>query len=45
MLLIHKFFIFIDPALVGSIMGGLLLVPFMYYIYDVEKNPDKYKEH
>lgn len=43
--MIHKILTAFDPALVGSILGTLLLVPFSYFIYDVKKNPDKYKEH
>jgi hypothetical protein len=43
--MIHKLITMLDPALVGSILGTLLLVPFGYFIYDVKKNPDKYKEH
>jgi len=43
--MIHKVLTFIDPALIGSLMGAFLLVPFTYFIYDVKKNPSKYKEH
>ncbi len=43
--MIHKILTFFDPALIGSLMGTFLLVPFWYFIHDVKKNPDKYKEH
>ena len=33
------------PALVGSIAGTSLLIPFAYYIHDSKKHPEKYKEH
>lgn len=43
--MIHKFFDAINVPLVASILGALLLFPFAYFIYDSNKNPDKYKEH
>jgi hypothetical protein len=30
------------PIVVGTILGILLLFPFAFFIYDSEKNPDKY---
>lgn len=43
--MIHSFFEAINVPLVASILGGLLLFPFAFFIYDSKKNPDKYKEH
>ena len=34
---------FFTPSLVGTILGILLLFPFAFFIYDSNKNPDKYK--
>ncbi len=43
--MMHKILTFFDPALLGCLLGTLLLVPFSYFMYDVNKNPGKYKEH
>tara|TARA_B100000085_G_scaffold63017_1_gene55859 strand:+ start:258 stop:389 length:132 start_codon:yes stop_codon:yes gene_type:complete len=43
--MIHKILTLIDPALIGSIMGTILLVPFAYFTYDVKKHPKNYQEH
>ena len=40
--MIHKLFSIVDPVLVASILGTLLLFPFAFFIYDSAKNPDKY---
>lgn len=43
--MIHSFYSSINVPVVSSILGGLLLFPFAYFIYDSAKNPEKYKEH
>jgi len=42
--MIHKLFTIVDPILVGSILGTVLLVPFTYFVFDVKKNPKNYSE-
>ena len=43
--MIHSLLTSLDPALLGSLLGTLLLVPFSYFTFDVRKNPKKYLEH
>lgn len=31
-------------ALIGTLLGISLLFPFTFFIFDVSKNPDKYRE-
>jgi ABC-type phosphate/phosphonate transport system permease subunit len=40
--MINKIVEALDPVVVGTILGILLLFPFAFFIYDSEKNPDKY---
>ncbi len=43
--MIHQLIAQTNPFIVASVLGTSLLVPFTYFIYDVNKNPGKYEEH
>jgi ABC-type phosphate/phosphonate transport system permease subunit len=41
--MINKIVEALDPVVVGTILGIMLLFPFSFFIYDSSKNPDKYR--